>query len=269
MKKFIYIVVIPIFWAITGSVQAQAIRWQSSFEQATFGQAEAIDTARQILAQLMAADATVTDTTFVHAYTELTSFCQHLSKKRKRFVSESHFLYYIFQQTQKKYLHRYDAYPMFTNLFQDSATYNCVSGTALYTWVLNQLGFETEIRETNLHVYLRVKTVRSSYLIDATDPENGFVSDDELLITRRELWYASNELKHGRPCNISINLYQLAGLQYFNEAVKAFNAHDYQACSQYLKKADLLYPHSEKIAQLQHMTRQVTQPAALLATRKP
>lgn len=266
LKKLICILFLPLLWGFAGSVQAQAIRWQSSFEQTTFGPTEAIDTARQVLAQLLAADASVTDSTFVHTYTELSSFCQQLSKKRKRFVSESHFLFYIFQQTQKKYLQRYEAYPTFTALFGGQATYNCLSGTAVYAWVLNRLGFEAEIRETNLHVYLRVKTVRSSYLIDATDPQNGFVSDDELQITRRELWYASNELKRGKPCNISITLRQLAGLQYFNEAVKAFNKRDYQACTQHLQKADLLYAGSAKIAHLQTMLQQAAG-TVLVATR--
>jgi len=201
---------------------------------------------------MLAADVTMTDTTFARTYTELSAFCGQLTKKRKKFLSESQFLYYVFRQVRQRYLYHYQPYPLFTQLFQDS-TYNCVSGTALYAWILEQLGFETEIREMNLHAYLRVRTVRSEYLIDATDPYNGFVSDDETLITRRELWYASNELMHGKPYNKAITLQNLAGLQYFNEAVKAFNRRSYEVCVQYLTKAERLHTGSSKVAYLRNL----------------
>ncbi len=239
-------------------VQGQAIRWQSVFEQSAF-QHTAAGSGMAELAYLVAVDGLATDSTFVKIHAELSGFCQQLVKKRRKFSSESQFLFYAFQQVQQRYLHHYQPYPLFTATFRDS-TYNCVSGTALYAYVLQHLGFAVEIRETNLHAYLRVKSVRSEYLIDATDPQNGFVSDDELLIARREFWYASNEIRSGKAYNQAISLTQLAGLQYFNEAVKTFNRRSYAACAEHLAKAELLYPNSEKVTALQKMAQPHIQP---------
>ena len=254
-------------WAVTDGVQGQAIRWQSEFEKNAFRQTE-LDSSASVLACLIAADNTATDSIFMKIQTELVGFCQQLAKKRRKFLSESQFLFYVFRQVQQRYLHRYEPYPLFTSVFRDS-TYNCLSGTALYAYVLQQTGFAVEIRETNLHAYLRVKSVRSEYLIDATDPQNGFVSDDEMLIAHREFWYASKEIRSGKAYNQAISLTQLAGLQYFNEAVKAFNRRAYSKCMGHLAKAGLLYPNSEKITALQKMAQPHTQPALAAQVRGP
>ncbi|MDJ1506600.1 hypothetical protein [Xanthocytophaga agilis] len=249
MRQVIYIWILILSGIAMDGAQGQTIRWHSSFEEKVFTQWT--DSSSKELAAFFAADPVITDSLFFHKETELTSLCNQLAKKRKKFLAESQFLYYVFKQVHNRYMYHYQPYPLFTSL-QDSV-YNCVSGTALYAWVLGKLGFVTEVREMNRHVYLRVHTVRSTYLIDATDLDNGFVSDDEVLISRRELWYASNEIAQARPCNKIITLSNLAGLQYFNEAVKAFNRGTYEKCMQILNKANILYPDSEKIANLQIM----------------
>ena len=251
LKKVSILLLALAAWVVTDGVQGQAARWQSAFEEKVF--AQSADSSDYALACFLAADASVTDSVFAHTHAELSGFCQQLVKKRKKFLAESQFLYYVFRQVRQRYLHQYQPYPLFTALLRDSV-YNCVSGTALYAWMLNRLGFSTEIRETNCHVYLRVKTVRSEYLIDATDPYNGFVSDDEMMIVRRELWYASNELRNGAPLNQSITLTQLAGLQYFNEAVKAFNRRSFEKSLLHLHKAEQLYNGSAKVANLRQLT---------------
>ncbi len=256
MNIRIVIGILLLFAAFSASLSAQELQWHSPFEKNVFE--KSTDSSLRELAFLVAADSTISDSSFAQVHTQLVTFCQQLSKKRKKFLSESQFLYYVFKEVQKRYLHTYQPYPLFTSL-RDS-TYNCVSGTALYAWVLAQVGFDTQIRETNRHVYLRVQTVRSEYLIDATDPQGGFVSDDEMLISKRELWYASNEVMCGKAFNQAISLTQLAGLQYFNEAVKAFNRRSYEKCLQYLTKADALYPNSAKLTNLRAMTQRNLQP---------
>jgi hypothetical protein len=264
--KSVYIFLLTLAaWVVTDGVQGQAARWQSAFEEKAF--AQPADSSDDALACLLAADASVNDSVFAQTHAELSGFCQQLVKKRKKFLSEPQFLYYVFRQTRQRYLHHYQPYPLFTALLRDSV-YNCVSGTALYAWVLNRLGFHTEIRETNCHAYLRVKTTRSEYLIDATDPYNGFVSDDEMLIVRRELWYASNELRSGKPLNQAITLTQLAGLQYFNEAVKAFNRRSFEKCLVFLEKAEFLYNGSAKVASLRQMTESQLSPSLVASGAK-
>ncbi len=255
MKTSSFFWLLTFVWFSTAGLQGQAVRWQSSFEEKTFDQCP--DSA-DALAYFLSADASVTDSTFVQMHADLSDFCRQLAKKRKKSLSESYFLHYVFKQVSQRYLHQYQPYPLFTGL-QDNV-YNCVSGTALYAWMLGKLGFEIEIRETNRHVYLRVKTEKSNYLMDATDPENGFVSEDEMQIVRRELWYASNELMQGKPYNRSITLRELAGLQYFNEAVKAFNRRAYESCMQHLTKAGRLYRESTKIMNLHELTQNRLQP---------
>lgn len=173
-----------------------------------------------------------------------------LAQDKLRIKSQRRYLKWVFVQVKKEFLHQYETYPAFYRIFTEK-TYNCLSGTALYALVLQRLGYSVEVHETAFHAYLLVKINKRQFLMDATDPENGFISD-LMMIKQREQLYRQNERAKNQPAfNRTIQLLELAGLQYYNEAMLQYNKHHYKESAQLLDKAIRLYPRSERIAILQ------------------
>lgn len=196
------------------------------------------------LALLLATNAGAEDLYF----RELDHLVQKLSNKRRK-ADHTRIIKRVFDEGRRRFLHSYDKnYPHFNQLFTDRS-YNCVTGTALYAWVLGQLGYAVQIHETATHAYLTVQTAHNVYLLDATDPGAGFVTG-AAAAGKRALWYTGNELQKGASFNHVITFRQLCGLQYYNQGVVAFNARDYDRSLEYLQKALALYPQSARITGL-------------------
>jgi hypothetical protein len=160
----------------------------------------------------------------------------------------------VFDQGRREFLHSYDKnYPQFSSLFTEGR-YNCVTGTAMYAWVLLRMGYDIKIHETALHAYLTIHTGENVYLMDATDPANGFVAG-AVNVGKRELWYTGNELQKGLTFQKVITFQQLCGLQYYNQAVVHFNRRNYNSSLSFLQKAAELYPESDRVISLTESAR--------------
>ena len=92
-------------------------------------------------------------------------------------------------------------------------------------------------------------------LVEATDPVNGFVSDRQEIENRLRKFENPEALRiDGEEIVLTeirkpeiITLQQLAGLQYFNQAVLLFNSGDYKAALRLTKKSRSLYATSDRI----------------------
>lgn len=62
---------------------------------------------------------------------------------------------------------------LFTEL-NKNGNYNCVTATALYGLLLNDLGIPFSIKETPEHVYLIAYPKSDAILIESTDPLKGY-----------------------------------------------------------------------------------------------
>jgi tetratricopeptide (TPR) repeat protein len=185
---------------------------------------------------------------------QLEHLVRQLGNKRKK-ADHARMVKRVFDEGRRRFLHSYSKnYPHFNQLFTQGS-YNCVTGTALYAWVLGRLGYPVQIHETAFHAYLTVRVDHAVYLLDATDPRSGFVNG-AAAAGKRALWYAGNELQKGVTFNRPISFRQLCGLQYYNQGVVAFNARDYAGSLVYLRKALELYPESERIANLERQAAQ-------------
>jgi len=122
------------------------------------------------------------------------------------------------------------------------------------------LGYGYEIKETDYHIYLLVSAgnpgAGRQFLLESTDPVSGFISDENEILGRQQLYHAapvadetqvqgistaSPEYQFSRKVDNSINSYQLAGLHYYNQGIFAYNSHQYAAAIQSLHKALFLY----------------------------
>jgi len=177
-------------------------------------------------------------------------------KRGRRGTDHQGILKQVFDEGRRQFLLSYDKnYPHFSRLFTDGS-YNCVTGTALYAWVLHRLGYRVQLHETAFHAYLTVRTEHTVYLMDATDPHNGFVAG-AAAVGKRELWYTGNEIPKGIVFHRLISIRELCGLQYYNQAVVAFNRQAYEQSLFYLQQALALYPQSDRIRQLKETTQRL------------
>lgn len=184
------------------------------------------------------------------------NFVSRLETKRRN--SDIHFLKKVFVDTHKKFLKNYSQYSDMNEIFS-SGNYDCLTATSIYSIVLDRLNFDYSIIETNYHIFILVKTSHGEVLLETTDPFNGFVTDSKK-IDQRIGNYKLNTVA-SLPANdkkfylYHLNLYhtlkqsQLPGLLYFNKAVKAYNAGEWEMCSTLLDKAQAIYS-SPRIAEL-------------------
>ncbi len=188
--------------------------------------------------------------TYGNKYAKLLSDVQH---KKTSFKSDERFLSWMFYKVHRKVLKNYKQYTSLASTL-DNGDYDCLSATTLYALLLHSLDYQPEVVETNYHIYLFVNTEKGRYLIESTDPLNGFVSNkneiearisngvNTLPIDDENVYIFKSQL------NELVTLTKLAGLQYYNNAVVCYNNKDLKTTLALLEKASLFY-HSQRITE--------------------
>lgn len=179
-----------------------------------------------------------------------------LDKRSKNKDHQEWFLEQVFYKTHKILLKDYKKHSTFNDLLE-KGMYDCVSASAMYALLLERFGFEYELIETDYHVFLIVKAGGKSYIFESTEPRGGFIKDQEMvkdyiLSFLPEESYTSKpdqslgglSAHKGQKNTIykSITLLELAGLQYYNDAIHHFNENALEVSRNQLVKAKLLYP---------------------------
>ena len=176
----------------------------------------------------------------------------------KESSSQKRFLRSIFKTTQQKFLKKYAQYSDLGEVFQ-TGNYDCLTATALFSILLNETHFDYKILETNYHIFILVNTAEGEVLLETTDRLSGFVDEPDEIKNRigsyreHKILNASNDKMYYQ---YSFNLFhevtpnQLAGLLYFNQAIKAFNRNDLLTCASFLDQSKKIYesPRVEELA---------------------
>lgn len=175
-------------------------------------------------------------------------FLQKLDKKRAH-RNEREFVQQIFSKTHQRFLKKYSAYASLDETF-DNGSYNCLTGTIIFSLILNHYKIEHQVIETNYHIFILAETNEGQILLEATDPLNGFVTSTKDIEARIKI-YKQNELqdqqKNKSYYKFRFELYntvsidELRGLAFYNKAVNAFNHQNLEVAVQNLVKAKELY----------------------------
>jgi hypothetical protein len=190
----------------------------------------------------------------INLYTQsLEQSLSELKKKQPKFKSEQDFLEHVFYKIHKKHLKKYEAYKSFNSLLENGK-YGCLTGTALYAVLLYKLGFDYRIVETNYHIYLLATTEEGEILMESTDAFNGFVSNpkeikERIKVSLEEQVAEVNEYQYTLNIYNQINLTELIGLQYYNQAVNSYNHQNISESLYQLNEAAKYYP-SPRIVEL-------------------
>jgi len=166
----------------------------------------------------------------------------------------------IYNSVHSKFLRKYREETYFGEIFKNG-DYNCVSASILYSLVLQKYNIDYEIKETPSHVYLIADPKNTGYLIETTLPSSGVIQFDEKFkksyvdYLRDNKVISETEYKNKSISQLfkenyisaeTIDIYNLAGLQYYNKGIISFNLEDYDEALKSFEKAEILYP-SDKI----------------------
>lgn len=195
------------------------------------------------------------------------SFLAKLDHKFQKKGESLAFIRYAFQLSHKELFKKYQQHATF-NEMMESGKFDCVSGTAVLGMILDRYGFDFEIIETDYHVFTMLSIDEQPIVLESTLKIGGMITRSsevkkyiDAYKPEEDSYYLSLNQRIGsteidysdktifRP----INLRELAGLQYYNDAIFHFNQQAYRISEVQLKKALELYP-SERIEGLYELT---------------
>jgi hypothetical protein len=177
----------------------------------------------------------------------LDGFIEKMESKR---YSDLYFLKVLFRKTHQQFLRHYQAYTDFGNIFANGE-YDCLTATSLLAVLLDTLHYEYSIFETNYHIFIIVKTSEGNVLLESTDPINGFEANAEHIEERINRYLNDALLANADEGDDyyhfqaqifrEVQPHQLAGLLFFNQAVRSFNAQDLVKATGHLNRANAIY----------------------------
>lgn len=162
----------------------------------------------------------------------------------------------LYEEVHSAFLNKYEMQNHFSSIFING-NYNCVSATALYGLVFQKLNIPYVIKEKPTHVYMVAFPGIANILLETTDPSGDFLTYTDRYKTAMVAQLASakliseSELKSKSVDDIfneyyfsdeDINLVQLAGLQYVNDALYRLEKNDLEGALIQSEKAYFLYP---------------------------
>ncbi|NVJ87221.1 MAG: hypothetical protein HWE15_12995 [Algoriphagus sp.] len=194
-------------------------------------------------------------------------FLARLDQKFEKKGKSLAFIRHAFQVSHQKLFKKYEQHATFNQMLHEGK-FDCVSGTAVLSLVLDRYGFDFEIIETDYHVFSIVKLEDRPIVLESTLKVGGMITKPSEVNNYLNAYkpeetatYLSLNQRIGSPhidysdktIFRSINLQELAGLQYYNDAIYHFNQQAYRITEQQLVKAYQLYP-SERIEGLRELT---------------
>lgn len=156
-----------------------------------------------------------------------------LKKRKLKTKEDKVFVQYVFNFLHQKYLKTYSKATSFTQTIV-SGKYNCVVGTALIGFFLEELGYRCIYYETKTHVFLLVYLPNDDKLLIESTAffAGGLIDDEETII---------EIMKKYQPIT-TIKLIHLVGIQLYNEGVLAYDKQDYLKALSLGNQAYYFYP---------------------------
>lgn len=173
----------------------------------------------------------------------------------------------IFQKSHQRLFKKYEQHSSFNTMLNEGK-YDCVSGSAVLGILLEKFGFTYDIIETDYHVFIQVIVEGKPVILESTLPIGGMITAPSEVEK-----YLGSYLPKNQKAQVNFNqrlagtqspmvensifrkvkLIELAGLQYYNDAIVHFNNQEFGQAVHQLSKAYLLYP-SDRIEGLRELS---------------
>lgn len=230
------------------------IGYHSSFERECFADLYT-DKEVDFLVFFIAADKTQTKEDYLRIKEKLDAFCASTLKSGLMEKPPKKQLKTLYKQVHGTYLDKYELENNFSAIFQDGR-YNCVSGSALYASIFTCVGIPFAIQEYPTHVNLVAYPNGEQIAVETTDPATGYmvISDkmkreyadylrDNKLISEAEYNQGPEAVFQANYFDSEvIDFRQLAGIQYYNNALYASEREENLTAMDLAVKAYVLYP---------------------------
>lgn len=189
-----------------------------------------------------------------------------LDKKFSRKGTHLTVLRQVFEKSHQQLFKTYEQHSTFNDMLEQGK-FDCVSGSAALALLLDRYKFEYKVVETDYHVFIVVNYEGKDIILESTLQIGGMITAPSEVASYLEGYKADDSVKLkslnqrlGAPkIDLSdnaifrkVNLTQLAGLQYYNDAISLFNDQSFQRASLQLHKALKLY-NSERIDGLKEL----------------
>jgi hypothetical protein len=166
---------------------------------------------------------------------------------------------YVFNKVHEKLFLFYKIDALFPDIFK-SASYNCLTATALYAIVFDKLDIPYSIIELPSHVYLVAYPDTEEIAVETTDPEQGYINITNNFKKQYVDYIKSSKLLKKEDLNLDypsifekyffangkIDLKQLLGLHYYNHTIFLLDNADYENAIKQIEKA-FMFNQSPKL----------------------
>lgn len=241
-------------------VDISRLKYASEFEQVQF---EYLDKNGSFnpLNFLFCLDSTTTEETAEKLKQKLNSFFESKLSPLAANKNTDKAIKSIFKEIHDNLLTKYVLESRFERLL-DHGEYNCVTASALYALAFEKFNIPYQLRSTTEHVYVIANPGPSQLVIETTDPVGGAFSYNEQYkkayidmlvkhksISKQELNESSLEGLFQKYFYTSdtINLKQLIGYHYYNNAVELMQNENYEQSSNQLMKAYYLNKNKQVV----------------------
>jgi len=178
----------------------------------------------------------------------------NLYKSKKK--DEKSLIKWIYKDIHHQFFKKYELVNHFDNVFE-SGYYNCLSATAIYALVLDELGVPYQINILPNHVNLTAYPESHKIIIETTDPVKGyFIYDKKFkeqyvsnLLAYKVIEKKDIELKTTEEVfdiyystKDDVNLKELVGVQYYNDGLYLLEDGKNEEGIEQLEKSIALYP---------------------------
>ncbi|MCR8666880.1 hypothetical protein NO995_04250 [Aestuariibaculum sp. M13] len=228
----------------------------SDFEESIFKEFKADSINYNFLESLFAIDSVMNKEKVIAYREELLAVIKNLPQKEDKDKKEIKRVKVIYDVIHDKFLKKYNLDSYFHNIFKDG-TYNCVTATALYVFVFDNLNIPYHVKETPSHVFLIAYPDSYKIYLETTAPgaygysvpketEVKTIVDELIaykLVTQEEVsekGYMSfyEEYYYGKEF---LEKSVLIGMQYYNKGLTHLNELKYDEASNNLIKAKVFY----------------------------
>jgi tetratricopeptide (TPR) repeat protein len=236
-------------------VQLREITYNSSFEKQAFEEYFTGDK-KNYLALFMAVSKKTGSSEFSTAHQAYQETLKQLNTGDLQKKNEAKKVKNIYNQTHERLLSKYELKNHFHEIFENG-NFNCVSASALYGLLFDDMHIPYTIKESPTHVYLIAYPQTHKILIESTDPRQGYmVFDDKFktsfvsnlrsgkLISEQEYKSESTNVLFDKYyfSEENITIKELIGIQYMNDALYKLQDGQLEEAFIQLEKAYLFYP---------------------------
>ncbi len=161
----------------------------------------------------------------------------------------------VFQKSHQQLFKTYQQHSTFNEMLQEGK-FDCVSASGALALLLDRYEFDYKVVETDYHVFIVVNFEGNEIILESTLPIGGMITTPSEVASYLEGYKADDSIqlkslnrRLGAPkADLSdnsifrqVNLRQLAGLQYYNDAISHFNEQNFGIAASQLTKALKLY----------------------------